>query len=482
MGYLINYSRVETILHRISQWSFSIVLAIGAVSLVGWYSDLLIIASVQHRYVPIAPSTAFCFLIFSFLLLAYMLKRQSHIRQIIAMSGTVLIFSICFAILVSFFLGKKFSIEHPWIESPRNIGNIAAGYMSPVTSTLFLVATSGFICLLVSERLLSARKSNFKKIASYAATVVIGAGFTIILGYLQGSPLLYGGNIIPVSLPTAIEFELLGLGILSACGPYSPLIRIFVEPNVKSRLMRAFVPATIVITFIDGFLYHETFVTATNPALATSIIAFLSIMIVGFIVSKIASSVGNDIDREHAERDRIEEALKESSMKDALTGLYNRRFLQEYEESLVARVRRRDKLIGLIMSDLDFFKNVNDIYGHDIGDAVLKETAEILKNTVRASDIVVRFGGEEFLIVLMDLAEGEAIRIAEMTRKKIESAELRVNDSILKNTISLGISEFPSDTENFWESVKFADVALYEAKNSGRNKCVKFTKEMRKAG
>ncbi len=178
------------------------------------------------------------------------------------------------------------------------------------------------------------------------------------------------------------------------------------------------------------------------------------------------------------ETKRLMAALKESALKDALTGLQNRRFLQECAESLVAGVLRRGKSIGLIMGDLDFFKQVNDIYGHNTGDAVLKETAEIMKKSVRASDLVIRFGGEEFLIVLMDVGQGESKGIAEKIREKMENTKFKVTDGVLKKTISLGISEFPLDTESFWQCIKFADVALYEAKNSGRNKCVRFTKEM----
>nr|MDA8161336.1 GGDEF domain-containing protein [Desulfobacteraceae bacterium] len=178
------------------------------------------------------------------------------------------------------------------------------------------------------------------------------------------------------------------------------------------------------------------------------------------------------------ETKRLMATLKESALKDALTGLHNRRFLQECAESLVAGALRRGKHIGLIMGDLDFFKQVNDVYGHNTGDALLKGTAEILKNSVRAADLVIRFGGEEFLVVLMDISEGEAIGIAEKIREKMENNKFKVNDGVLKKTISLGISEFPADTESLWQCIKFADVALYEAKNSGRNKCVRFTREM----
>lgn len=178
------------------------------------------------------------------------------------------------------------------------------------------------------------------------------------------------------------------------------------------------------------------------------------------------------------EAKRLMNTLRESALKDSLTGLYNRRFLQEYTETLVSGIQRRGKTIGLIMCDLDYFKQVNDVYGHNIGDSVLKETAEILKKNARAADLVIRFGGEEFLIILLDVNEGDAMSVAEKIRTTVEESKIRVPDGIIKKTISLGISEFPVDSQGFWQAIKYADVALYKAKEMGRNKSIRFTPDM----
>ena len=178
------------------------------------------------------------------------------------------------------------------------------------------------------------------------------------------------------------------------------------------------------------------------------------------------------------ESKRLTNTLRESALKDSLTDLYNRRFLQEYTETLVAGVLRRKKIVGLIMCDLDFFKQVNDTHGHAVGDAVLKETANIIKRTVRSSDLVIRFGGEEFLVLIMDTTEGESLKLAEKIRIAVEEAKIKIPDGTISKTISLGVSEFPQDGESFWQTIKFADVALYKAKDTGRNKALKFTEEM----
>jgi diguanylate cyclase (GGDEF)-like protein len=178
------------------------------------------------------------------------------------------------------------------------------------------------------------------------------------------------------------------------------------------------------------------------------------------------------------EAKKLMQTLKESAFKDTLTGLYNRRFLEEGFENLIAGIFRRGTTLGLLMCDLDFFKETNDVYGHDTGDMVLKETANNIRKSVRNSDIVIRFGGEEFLVMLIDVKPDDSLIVAEKIRQRIEESKVRIAGTIIQKTISIGVSEFPSDTQNFWEAVKFADVALYKAKDRGRNKVVRFTSDM----
>ena len=178
------------------------------------------------------------------------------------------------------------------------------------------------------------------------------------------------------------------------------------------------------------------------------------------------------------ETKRLMGSLRDSALIDGLTGLHNRRYLQEYAEKIVAGVLRRGKTIGLIMCDLDYFKQVNDTHGHTAGDMVLKETAKIIRQSVRESDLVIRFGGEEFLAVLLDISQGESLRVAEKIRLNVEQLVIKLPDGIVQKTISLGTSEFPADTDTLWSCIKYADVALYRAKDEGRNRSVRFTKEM----
>lgn len=178
------------------------------------------------------------------------------------------------------------------------------------------------------------------------------------------------------------------------------------------------------------------------------------------------------------EAKRLMDTLRESNLRDAMTGLHNRRFLEEYVETLVATNLRRKTQVSVLMLDLDYFKMVNDNHGHDAGDAVLKALAKVLTQSVRSSDMVIRYGGEEFLIILQDTAEESADAVAEKIRISVEALKVQVGGVTLQKTISIGISDFPKDSETFWQAVKYADVALYRAKEEGRNRVVRFNKEM----
>ena len=132
----------------------------------------------------------------------------------------------------------------------------------------------------------------------------------------------------------------------------------------------------------------------------------------------------------------------------------------------------------MMMLDLDHFKMVNDTYGHDAGDTVLKALAKVLRQSVRTSDLVIRFGGEEFLIILVDTPSSDADMVAEKIRAAVEALTVQAGTVVLRKTISIGLSDFPTDSDTFWQAVKFADVALYQAKEGGRNRVVRFTESM----
>ena len=175
---------------------------------------------------------------------------------------------------------------------------------------------------------------------------------------------------------------------------------------------------------------------------------------------------------------QLMQSLKNTAMRDPMTGLYNRRFIEDYIESLTAGIVRQQSFMGVLMLDVDFFKKVNDEYGHDVGDEIIRGLADIIKKTVRTSDLAIRYGGEEFMLLLPNTEEKGTRELAERIRVEMESHAFQTPKGPLKKTLSVGVSMFPEDGKGFWECVKYADIALYKAKEGGRNQVVRFQREM----
>lgn len=171
----------------------------------------------------------------------------------------------------------------------------------------------------------------------------------------------------------------------------------------------------------------------------------------------------------------LEQGILRLARTDYLTGLMNRRAFMERLEGELNRTFRADKPMGLVISDIDHFKLVNDSYGHIVGDKVLQAFGNLLSTSFRLYDFVGRYGGEEFIIALPGANAEETARIAERVRLSIENQHILVSDPgrAIKITASFGISSFvPGEAVTVDELIKKADEALYMAKRGGRNRVV----------
>jgi diguanylate cyclase (GGDEF)-like protein len=180
------------------------------------------------------------------------------------------------------------------------------------------------------------------------------------------------------------------------------------------------------------------------------------------------------------ELEQNQQKLLDMANKDPMTNLYNRRYFHDISVTLFKLAAREKSDLSVLMIDIDRFKTINDIYGHMIGDIVIKKLADILLDLTRHSDVVIRFGGEEFVILLPNTNTSGASLIATKIRKTIETLEIEIeNHDILKFTISIGIGlcDHINDT-NIDNSIHRADEALYEAKRSGRNKIAIYEKKI----
>ena len=176
----------------------------------------------------------------------------------------------------------------------------------------------------------------------------------------------------------------------------------------------------------------------------------------------------------------LRDKLKTLSTTDELTGLHNRRYLLERMEQEISRAKRYSTPLPLLLFDLDFFKVVNDIYGYEWGDVLLRSIADKLKQSIRKEDIITRYGDEEFIVVLPNTSEDNAFLFAERFRKDIEKMEFIPAGEEERHpiTISGGIATFPClpDTEEDANTIiRYAEHALYNAKKRGKNKIVQFS-------
>ena len=178
---------------------------------------------------------------------------------------------------------------------------------------------------------------------------------------------------------------------------------------------------------------------------------------------------------------KIFEEASQASQSDFLTGLYNRAYFDKALNIEIARAQRMKKDCSLVFFDLDDFKKVNDSFGHPAGDLVLKSVAELIFREKRLTDIAVRYGGEEIVLLLPDTSKASAMNLATRIRQKVERSQLVHQGRLIKQTMSGGVASFPLDTDVPEELIECADRALYRAKHKGKNKICLFSSDMRKS-
>ena len=191
-----------------------------------------------------------------------------------------------------------------------------------------------------------------------------------------------------------------------------------------------------------------------------------------FNIDQIRIIVSNALaERELKRRAAEGEFYKELSRKDGLTDLFNHRFFQQLLETEVARAARYNRVVSLLMIDIDDFKAYNDANGHPAGDAALRRLGYLLKHSSRNCDYVARYGGEEFTVIVPEVSADSAMRMAERIRDAVEKADFDGESAMPRGrlTISIGVATFPTQAADKEELLAHADRALYQAKAAGKN-------------
>jgi PAS domain S-box-containing protein len=221
--------------------------------------------------------------------------------------------------------------------------------MSPITAMTFLMSASGVLFLGVAR----GDGGSWFRLTSLAGLGVLATGAVVVLGYIEGTPILYGGRIIPVALLTAVSFVLTGLGLITACGPQVEPVKSFVGPSVRSILMRSFFPVVVFFVFVDDYIYRWLLPEATNPVLKDALIDIVSTIVVGIIIAEIAKKVGGGMDRARKEKTAAEEELRETAQRLGLATNSGRLGVWDWDVSSNAMIwnDRMFELYGIARED-----------------------------------------------------------------------------------------------------------------------------------
>ena len=261
---------------------------------------------------------------------------------------------------------------------------------------------------------------------------------------------------------------ILGTGLLvAALVPIQKLIALLPPGSLRHSW---YILTVLILLFIVGYVGYT--VTSWNgraalPELVVPGIFFLGACFV-VLVNLLSLKTARDV--------RRMVVLEQESITDPLTGIYNRRYLDRHLADEVARASRYHTPLSVLLIDVDRFKRINDTHGHPVGDVVLKGLARVIAKTVRATDIVARYGGEEIIVLAPSTPWKTARSLAERLRVKIETASFPVPDQAgrkigaLRVTVSIGVACFGPDVRDARMLIRRADEALYEAKGAGRNR------------
>ena len=313
------------------------------------------------------------------------------------------------------------------------------------TSAMFVLVSVAFLL-----RMLGLRYSSQTLGAAALVPPLVS-----LTGYLYGIPGFHGAM-----SPTTMTLGLIFAPTPLLLGARTGIVRAISSPWEGGRFGRLQIGIISAVVFVTGFIIQHTLVGA-GTKLMPMFVVFTLLAVSITIASCTVFIERNDYKRRVAER-----TVAYLVLHDPLSGLFNRRYLVEHEDHIVALARRKQYQISVLMIDIDRFKSVNDEFGHQVGDSVICRLAGALKKRIRSSDIAMRYGGEELLALLIDADLAAAVRVADDIRANIAAIDFSDLgfDAV---TVSIGVAQMQT---SMTDAIARADKALYAAKELGRNR------------
>jgi diguanylate cyclase (GGDEF) domain len=424
------------------------VVVIGVAVLIGWALGNESLMTVLPGHIRMKSSTAVAFLAAAAALLGESLGIQPRFRRLLGLVPLLL----GGATLVEYFSGISLHIDQMFFLDP--VQKMYPGRMAHLTAGNFVLLGVALLCRTSSR--------NEKRASAALALVVATSSLLAIVGYIYGVPVLYGSiQYTAMAIHTGISFLLLSLATVFV-DPLAPVANIFGSREAGGVVARRLVPLAIVLPMILGRIFSSPSFNFREPRMGMALQVMASVMVFSISIAYVCRSLNRALEGKHAAEKTLEI--------DGLTGIFNRWYFDRRLVQEMERSRRYGPSLSLVLFDVDHFKKINDEHGHVVGDEVLRAIGVAAAQTLRESDAVCRYGGEEFVLILPETSVGEAALVAERVRAEIaRGVEARVGFAV---TVSLGATAMTANDQHPTDMIARADYALYEAKASGRD-CVR---------
>ncbi len=301
-----NHFITGDIYRRTSKVCSAVTLILGTLAMIGWLTGNHILASFVPGYIPIAPSASLAFILLGGAWYVYARAPSRWFTRIYVLVSVLSISLIALLNLIQFLTGANAGIEEYFTrEVAIDPGTYGAGPMSSIAAASFLLICAAMVLLLFAPGYRAG-------LSSVLASVVVSVGLVVLLGYLYGTPQLYGEGYRYVALPAGIMFVFLGTGLIAAAGPEHFPLRLLVGPSIRALLMRSFLLVIFVVILIEGTFRGLFLLLGLTMALRAALSALIAMAIASIVISQISRVLGGAMDRAEAERKRTEQALLKS--------------------------------------------------------------------------------------------------------------------------------------------------------------------------